>query len=305
MAQSDTYPRDMVGYGEKPPHPHWPGDARVAIQIAFNYEGGAESSILHGDPASEFALTDTTFPAFEGKRSVLVESSFEYGTRVGAWRLLRILKERRIKCSLLAAGMAIERNPAIAVAAHSQGHEVIGHGYRWIDYNAVSEDVERESIRKTVECIKRITGERPVGWMTGRPSVNSRRLLVEEGGFLYDRDSLSDELPFWTHVNGKSHLCVPYSYEMNDMRCNAIGGFITGEDIFIYLKDAFDVMYAEGETQPKIMTVAIHDRIMGRPARAAGFIRFLDHVQKHDRVWFARGDEIARHWIKHFPSKHA
>lgn len=303
MAQKDDYPRDMIGYGENPPHPHWPGDARVAIQIALNYEGGGESSILHGDPASEFALTDTTFPAFEGKRSVLVESSFEYGTRVGTWRLLRILKERQIKCSFLAVGMAIERNPAIAAAAHAQGHEIVGHGYRWADYNAVTEDVERASIRKTVECVKRITGERPVGWMTGRPSANTRRLVVEEGGFLYDRDSLSDELPFWTKVNGKSHLCVPYSYEMNDMRCNAIGGFITGEDFFIYLKDAFDVMYAEGETQPKIMTVAIHDRIMGRPARAAGLIRFLDHVQKHDRVWFARADEIARHWIKHFPSK--
>lgn len=301
MLSDDTYPRDMVGYGENPPHPNWPGDARIAIQIALNYEGGGESSILHGDPASEFALTDTTFPAFEGKRSVLVESSFEYGTRVGTWRLLRVLRERQIKCSFLAVGMAIERNPAPAKAAFADGHEMVGHGYRWIDYNAVTVDVERDSIRRTVECIKSITGQRPVGWMSGRPSENTRRLLVEEGGFIYDRDSLGDEIPFWTKAGNKPFLCVPYSYEMNDMRCNAIGGFVTGEDFFIYLKDAFDVLYAEGQSLPRIMTVAIHDRIMGRPGRIAGFIRFLDYALKHDKVWFARGDEIARHWIKSFP----
>lgn len=302
MSVEASYPRDMVGYGKTPPNPEWPGGARVAIQIALNYEGGAESSILHGDPASEFALTDTTFPAFEGKRSVLVESSFEYGTRVGTWRLLRILNERDIKCSFLAVGMAIERNPDIAVAAHADGHEIIGHGYRWIDYNAVPEEVERESIARTVDCVKRITGHRITGWMTGRPSENTRRLLVEEGGFVYDRDSLADELPFWTRAGGRNHLCVPYSYEMNDMRCNAIGGFITGEHFYTYLKDAFDVLYAEGETQPRLMTIAIHDRIMGRPGRAAGFIRFLDYALKHDKVWFARGDEIADHWIRKFPA---
>jgi allantoinase len=302
LAELSNYPRDMVGYGRNPPHPKWPGGARIAIQLALNYEGGSESNILHGDAASEYILTDTTMPACEGKRSILVESSFEYGTRVGTWRLLRILRERRIKCSFFAVGMAIERNPGIAVAAHEDGHEIVGHGYRWIDYNAVSTDVERESIARTVEYVQRLTGERIVGWMTGRPSQDTRRLLVEEGGFLYDRDSLADELPFWTNVESKPHLCVPYSYEMNDLRCNTIAGFRNSDDFYVYLKDAFDVLYEEGKVQPKLMTFAIHDRIMGRPARAAGFIRFLDYALKHQDVWFARGDEIARHWIKTFPA---
>jgi peptidoglycan/xylan/chitin deacetylase (PgdA/CDA1 family) len=295
----------MIGYGRNPPDPHWPGRARIAIQLALNYEGGAESNILHGDPASEFALTDTGLPAYAGKRSAYTESSFEYGSRVGTWRLLRILRERHIKCSFLAVGMAIERNPAIAAAAHEDGHEMVGHGYRWIDYQSVSEAEERAHIARTVAAIQRIAGERPVGWMSGRPGMNTRRLLAEEGGFLYDRDSLGDELPFWVEAAGKPFLCVPYSFEMNDKRCNDTAGFVTSEHFFTYMKDAFDVLYAEGAEHPRLMTMAIHDRIMGRPARAAGLMRFLDYALGHDRVWFARGDEIARHWIAHFPAPQA
>jgi allantoinase len=302
MTAASSYPRDLVGYGRNPPDPRWPSHARIAIQLALNYEGGGESNILHGDSASEFALTDTGLPAYAGKRSPYTESSFEYGSRVGTWRLLRILRERHIKCSFLAVGMAIERNTEIVTAAHEDGHEMVGHGYRWIDYQSVPEAEERDHIARTVAAIRRLTGERPVGWISGRPSMDTRRLLVEEGGFLYDRDSLGDELPFWVEVGGKLHLCVPYSFEMNDKRFNDTAGFVTSDHFFAYLKDAFDVLYDEGADRPRMMTVAIHDRIMGRPARSAGLIRFLDYALSHDRVWFARGDEIARHWIEHFPA---
>lgn len=301
MAGEGEYPRDMKGYGRVLPDPRWPGRARIAVQIAFNYECGGESNILHGDSASEFALTDTGFPAYEGKRSVLVESSFEYGSRRGCWRILNILKERNVQASIFAVGMAIERNPEFAVAAVEEGHEIVGHGHRWIDYQVVPEDLEREYMKRAVNAIERITGKRPVGWMTGRPSVNTRRLIVEEGGFIYDRESLNDELPYWVEVDGKPHLSIPYSYETNDKRCNDVAGFVTSEDFFVYMKDAFDVLYAEGEREPKILTVAVHDRIMGRPGRAAGFARFLDYILEHERVWTATGEQIARHWIETFP----
>ncbi len=211
------------------------------------------------------------------------------------------MRERDIKCSLLGVVMALERNPDVALAAIEDGHEIVGHGYRWIDYQDVSEGQEREYLQMAIEGIKRITGERPVGWMTGRPSVNTRRLLVEEGGFLYDRDSLNDELPYWVKTSGKAHLCIPYSYETNDKRCNDTAGFVTGDDFFNYMKDCFDQLYAEGQTEPKMMALGIHDRILGRPARAGAFARFLDYVLEHDGVWIARGDEIANHWITRFP----
>lgn len=296
-----SYPRDMVGYGVKPPDPRWPGGARLALTIALNYEPGGESNILHGDPASEFLLSDTGFPPVEGARSVLVESAFEYGSRRGVWRILRILAERDIKVSVWAVVQGLERNREAAQAMVEAGHEMVSHGYRWIDYQHVPEEEEREHVRLAVEGLKEITGARPVGWMTGRPGPNTRRLLVEEGGFLYDRDALNDELPYWVAVAGKPHLVIPMSYETNDNRFNEHSGFVTADDFFTYMKDAFDTLYREGEREPKMLTLGVHERIIGRPGRAPGLERFLDYVLQHDKVWIARGVDIANHWRDQHP----
>jgi peptidoglycan/xylan/chitin deacetylase (PgdA/CDA1 family) len=301
---SGAYPRDMVGYGRDAPHPRWPGDARIAIQIAINYESGAESSVLHGDRASEGALTDTPFPPVTGERLALVESAYEFGSRVGIWRLLDMVEERAIKVSLFGVVQALERNPEVATAFARAGHEIVSHGYRWIDYREVDEATERDLMRRAVEGIVRLTGERPVGWMTGRPSSRTRRLVVEEGGFLYDRDALNDELPYWVDVDGHDHLVVPYSYETNDMRYgSATGGFVTGRDFADYLSDAFDQLYAEGARRPRLMPVGLHERTVGRPGRAHGLARFLDHALAHEGVWFATGREIAEHWRREFPPR--
>ncbi len=296
-----SYPRDMVGYGANPPDPKWPGGARLALTIALNYEAGGEMNILHGDGGSEQMLTDTGFPAYPGARNMVVESAFEYGSRRGVWRILRILAERNLKVSVWAVVMGLERNPEAARAMVAAGHEIVSHGWRWIDYQTIAEDVERAHIKRAVEGIRVVTGRRPVGWMTGRPSPNTRRLLVEEGGFLYDRDSLADELPYWVEVDGLGHLVIPTSYETNDNRFNEHQGFVTADDFFSYMKDAFDMLYREGASEPKLMTLGLHDRLIGRPARAAGLERLLDYVLEHDKVWIATGAEIARHWIEHHP----
>lgn len=299
------YPRDLVGYGSRLPDPKWPGGARVALQIALNYECGGESSVLHGDEASEGLLNDIGFPAVAGARSMLSESVFEYGSRRGVWRLLRIFRERGIKVSVLGVVTGLLRNPEVVQAMLADGHEIVSHGWRWIDYQHVPEAVEREHMRLAIDGIRQLTGERPLGWMTGRPGPNTRRLLVEEGGFLYDRDALNDELPYWTKVNGRPHLVVPYSYETNDNRFNENAGFNTADDFFQYMRDAFDMLYAEGADEPKMMSVGLHDRLIGRPGRAAGLVRFLDHVLAHDRVWICRGIDIARHWRQHYPAPDA
>jgi putative urate catabolism protein len=292
----------MVGYGRNPPDPQWPGGANLCLTIALNYEGGAENNILHGDAHSENMLTDTGFPAYAGVRNMMVETAFEYGSRRGIWRILRILKERDIKTSAWCVVMGMERNLEATQAMVEAGHEIVSHGWRWIDYQNVSEEVEREHIQRAIDGIRNATGERPIGWMTGRPSPNTRRLLVEEGGFLYDRDSLGDELPYWVEVEGKPHLVIPISYETNDNRYNEHTGFVTADDFFTYMKDAFDTLYREGERgEPKMMMLGLHDRIIGRPARAAGLERFLDYALGHDKVWFARGIDIANHWIEHHP----
>jgi putative urate catabolism protein len=297
-----NYPRDLVGYGATPVDPKWPGGARVALQIALNYEAGGERSVLHGDGVSESVLTDNGFPAVRGARSVLAESIFEYGSRRGVWRLLKILQERGAKVSVLAVATALDRNREVARAMVEAGHEIVSHGYRWIDYQHVKPSEEKQHIRRAVKLLTEITGSRPLGWMTGRPSPNTRRLHVEEGGFLYDRDALNDELPYWVEVAGKQHLVVPYSYETNDNRFDQNFGFNTADDFFQYMRDTFDVLYAEGADEPKMMMLALHDRIVGRPGRALGLAKFLDHVRKHDRVWIATGLDVARHWIATHPA---
>ena len=300
-AAREGSPRDLVGYGATLPDPRWPGRARLALQISLNYEGGGERSILHGDGGSEGLLTDTGFPAVRGARSMLVESSFEYGSRRGVWRLLEMFAERKLVVGILAVATALARNREVAAAMVEAGHEIVSHGYRWIDYQHVPPAEERKHIRLAVQTLTEITGQRPVGWMTGRPSPNTRRLLVEDGGFLYDRDSLADELPYWVEVAGKPHLVIPYSYETNDNRFDGHLGFSTGDDFFIYMRDTFDVLYEEGASRPRLMSLALHDRLIGRPGRARGLARFLDYVLDHDRVWICRGLDIARHWREHHP----
>jgi putative urate catabolism protein len=296
------YPRDMVGYGAHPPIVRWPGDARVALQFVLNYEEGGENDILHGDAASETFLSDIIGAVpFEGARHMSMESLYEYGSRAGVWRVLRLFAERRLPLTVFAVGMALARNPAVAEAIVAAGHEVASHGWRWINYHGVAESVEREHIRQAVAAIERLTGSPPLGWYTGRDNARTRDLVVEHGGFLYDSDSYADDLPYWKVVRGRPHLIVPYTLDTNDMRFVTAQGFHTSEQFYTYLKDAFDVLYAEGAAQPKMLSVGLHCRLIGRPARIAGLSRFLDYVQQHDKVWICRRVEIARHWIEHHP----
>ena len=300
---TDDYPRDLIGYGPNPPDPRWPGGARLAVQLVLNYEEGGENTILHGDAASEAFLSEIVgAEPRAGVRHLSMESLYEYGSRVGVWRLLRLFEERGIPITLFAVAMALERNPAVAEAAMAAGHEICSHGYRWIDYQYVPEAVEREHLHKAIEIIHRLTGERPLGWYTGRTSPNTRRLVVEEGGFLYDADDYSDELPFWTVVGGRPHLVVPYTLDANDMRFATAQGFNAGEQYYGYLKDSFDVLYAEGAHSPRMLSIGLHCRLVGRPGRFAALRRFLDYAQGHDKVWFCRRIDIARHWIAEHPA---
>jgi allantoinase len=301
MAET-PYPRDLVGYGRRPPHPRWPGDARLALQIVLNYEEGGERSILHGDPASETFLSEIVgAEAFAGMRHLTMESVYEYGSRAGFWRLMRIFEERRVPVTVFGVAMALERNPEAVAAMVAAGHEIASHGWRWISYQFVDEATERDHIRRAVDTITRLTGQAPLGWYTGRDSPNTRRLIVEHGGFLYDADSYADDLPYWVEVEGRPHLVVPYTLDANDMRFATLGGFSSGDQFLTYLKDSFDLLYAEGESAPKMMSVGLHNRLAGRPGRAAAVARFLDHVLKHERVWICRRVDIARHWIARLP----
>jgi allantoinase len=296
-----SYPRDLIGYGATPPDPKWPGGARLALQIVLNYEEGGERSILHGDAESEAFLQEVVGIApLRGVRNLQVESIYEYGSRVGFWRLLRLFADRAIPISVFAVAMALERHPVAAQAIVAAGHEVVSHGWRWIDYQFVDEAEERAHIRRAVESLTRTTGARPLGWYTGRLSPNTRRLVVEEGGFLYDADAYNDDLPYWEVVDGRPHLVIPYTLDNNDMKFGTAQGFSTGDEFFTYLRDAFDVLYAEGTMAPKMMSVGLHMRLVGRPGRFAALQRFLDHVQRRD-VWICRRIDIARHWIERHP----
>ncbi|MCR9178114.1 MAG: allantoinase PuuE [Alphaproteobacteria bacterium] len=294
---SENYPRDMVGYGRRPVDPKWPGGARIALQFVMNYEEGGENSILHGDPASEAFLSEIIGAApLVGQRNMNMESIYEYGSRAGFWRLHREFSSRALPITVYAVGMAMERNPDVGPAMIEAGWEVASHGYRWIDYQDVPEAEEREHVRRAIDAITRTTGTRPTGWYTGRISPNTRRLVVEEGGFLYDSDSYADDLPYWTTEFGAPHLIVPYTLDANDMRFATAQGFNSGDQFFAYLRDSFDVLWAEGADSPKMISVGLHCRLVGRPGRIAGLRRFLDHVEKHDGVWICRRDEIAKHW---------
>ena len=300
------YPRDLVGYGRNPPHARWPGNARVAVQFVLNYEEGGENCVLHGDRTSEQFLSEIIgAPAFEA-RHLSMESIYEYGSRAGVWRILREFERRGLPLTIFGVSMALERNPEATAAFVELRHEIACHGWRWIHYQGVDEATEREHMRIGVAIIERLTGRAPLGWYTGRDSPNTRRLVVEHGGFLYDADYYGDDLPFWTRVRTSRgddlpHLVVPYTLDSNDMRFATAQGFNTGEQFFGYLRDSFDVLYAEGGERPKMMSIGMHCRLLGRPGRFRALQRFLDHVERHADVWVCRRVDIARHWIEHHP----
>jgi allantoinase len=301
---SEPYPRDLVGYGAHPPNPNWPNGARLALSIVLNYEEGGEASVLHGDPASETYLHEVPGLApLRDERNLSVESVYEYGARAGFWRILRLFRERDLTLTVYAVGMALERHPEAGRAMVEAGFEVASHGWRWIDYQHVAEDEERAHLKLAIAAIERVTGRRPVGWYTGRTSARTRRLVVEEGGFLYDSDSYADDLPYWLEVGGRPHLVIPYTLDNNDMKFALSNGFNRGEDFFEYLRDAFDVLYEEGAHQPKMMSVGLHCRLVGRPGRAAALTRFLDYARSHDHVWITTRAEIARHWRQQHPHR--
>jgi putative urate catabolism protein len=300
---ASSYPRDLVGYGPTPPHAQWPGRARVCLSLVISYEEGGETSVLHGDDRSETVLAEVAglVPVIGG-RDPNTESIYDYGSRAGYWRLHRLLQSRGLPATLYAVTMALDRNPAVATAAMDAGFELVAHGHRWIDYADMPEDRERADIAQAIEVITRLTGQRPLGWYTGRPSINTRRLVVEEGGFLYDSDSYADDLPYWDRTHGRPHLVIPHQFDTNDSKLVHTNGFPNGRAWEEYLRDTFDVLYAEGDTAPKMMTVSLHPRIAGRPGRSAGLARFLDHVARHAQVWVATRADIARHWAATHPA---
>ena len=301
------YPRDLVGYGRTPPHPQWPGNARIAVQFVLNYEEGGENCVLHGDAGSEQFLSEIVGAAAYPDRHLSMESIYEYGSRAGVWRILREFERRGLPLTVFGIAMALERHPEVTRAFVELGHEIACHGWRWIHYQGIDEATEREHMRIGMQIIERLTGERPLGWYTGRDSPNTRRLVADHGGFLYDADYYGDELPFWTRVartdgTEVDHLVVPYTLDANDMRFASPQGFNTGDHFLQYLVDTFDVLYAEGAEAPKMMSIGMHCRLLGRPGRFRALQRFLDHVERHDRVWVCRRADIARHWMAHHPA---
>ena len=290
--------RDLVGYGGEPPDPGWPGGARLALSFVLNYEEGGESTPLEGDEASEAFLHEVVgAPAIAGRRDLNAESMFEFGSRVGFWRVWRMFTRRTLPVTVYAVGQALERNPAAARAMVEAGWEVASHGWRWINYAGMPEDEEREHMRRAIDAIERLRGARPVGWYTGRTSENTRRLVVEEGGFLYDSDSYADELPYWVDVAGRQQLVIPYTLDVNDFKFLLPNGFVTADDFFTYLVDTFEQLYEEGG---RLMNVGLHCRIVGRPGRAGGLERFLDHIREREGVWVTTRADIARHWRDRF-----
>lgn len=297
----DKYPRDLRGYGRKPPDPDWPGGARIAVQFVINYEEGAENCVLHGDSASEAFLSEIIGAApVEHQRNMNMESLYEYGARAGFWRLHRLFTGRDLPVTVFGVAMALERNPAVVLAMQEAGWEIASHGYRWIDYQSVDEATERAHLEKAIEIHTRVTGERPLGWYLGRCSPQSHRLVAEEGGFSYNADCYSDDVPYWDRSLDTPQLMVPYTLDANDMRFATPQGFNSGQQFFDYLKDTFDVLYAEGS---RMMSIGLHCRLAGRPGRTAALARFLDYINGHDEVWVARRIDIANHWRERHPAE--
>ncbi len=300
----DNYPRDLRGYGGQPPAANWPGGARVAVQFVINYEEGAENCVLHGDHASEAFLSEIVGArAYEDQRHMNMESLYEYGARAGFWRLHKMFTKRKIPVTVFGVAMALERNPEVVDAMWAAEWEIASHGYRWIDYQLVDEKTERKHLKKAIEIHRAATGERPLGWYLGRCSPITHRLVAEEGGFVYNADTYADDLPYWNYEFETPQLMLPYTLDANDMRFATPQGFNSGQQFFDYLKDSFDVLYAEGEDSPKMMSVGLHCRLAGRPGRAAAVQKFLDYVQDHPDVWVARRIDIARHWQEQNPAE--
>ena len=303
IASLKKYPRNMTGYGKETIHPHWPNKARVAIQFVLNYEEGGENSILHGDKASEAFLSEIVgAKAYEGIRHMSMESIYEYGSRAGVWRILRLFKEFDIPITIFAVALAIARNKELADYLVEHNYDICAHGLRWIDYQFIDEKTEREHIKDCIALLTECLGRRPLGWYTGRNSPNTRRLVMEEGGFLYDSDTYDDDLPYWNEdsKSNNRHLIIPYTLDVNDMRFASPQGFNSGDQFFNYLKDTFDALYLEGETHPKMMSVGMHARILGRPGRIMAMRRFLEYVKTFDDVWLCTRKEIADHWYENF-----
>ncbi|WP_050466775.1 allantoinase PuuE [Herbaspirillum chlorophenolicum] len=306
MSLQANYPRDLAGYGRNPPHAQWPGQARVALQFVLNYEEGGENCVLHGDPASEQFLSEIVGAAAYPARHMSMESIYEYGSRAGVWRILREFEKRGLPLTVFGVAMALQRCPDVTQAFIELGHEIACHGLRWIHYQSMDIETERAHMQEAVKIFRELTGAPPLGWYTGRDSPNTRQLVVEHGGFAYDSDYYGDDLPFWTQVqtsdgNTQPHLVVPYALDSNDMRFATPQGFNTSEHFYQYLKDSFDVLYEEGEASPKMLSIGMHCRLLGRPGRFRALQRFLDYVQSHERVWICRRIDIAEHWKKVHP----
>ena len=304
------YPRDLAGYGRHPPHAQWPGDARIAVQFVLNYEEGGENAVMHGDAGSEQFLSEMFNPTSYPDRHISMEGIYEYGSRAGVWRILREFEKRALPLTVFGVGMALQRYPELAAAFRDLGHEIACHSWRWIHYQNVDEATEREHMRLGMEAIEKLTGERPRGWYTGRDSPRTRRLVADYGGFDYDSDYYGDDLPFWMKVQKTDdtvapQLLVPYTLDCNDMRFALPQGYSHADPFFQYLKDTFDVLYVEGdpngENSPKMMSIGMHCRLLGRPGRITALQRFLDHIGQHDQVWVARRIDIARHWKQIHP----
>lgn len=307
---SCNYPRDMKGYGANPPNANWPNQAKLAVQFVLNYEEGGENSVLHGDPHAETFLSEIAGAQPYTSRHMSMESLYEYGSRVGVWRILREFEKRQLPMTVFGVAMALARNPEVTQAFIDQGHEIACHGLRWIHYQEMPEHIEREHMKEAVRMMEQMTGETPLGWYTGRDSPNTRQLVVEHGGFLYDSDYYGDDLPFWTPVTTstgetRQHLVVPYTLDCNDMRFSSSQGFSEGDEFFRYLKDSFDVMYEEGATRPAMMSIGLHCRLIGKPGRFRALQRFLDYLQSFDDIWITRRADIAEHWIKEHPAPSA
>lgn len=298
------YPRDMLGYGKITPTNPWPNNARIALQIVLNYEEGAENCVLHGDQYSETFLSEISNVKAYAARHMSMESMYEYGSRAGFWRLHRLFEKYQIPVTVYGVAMALARNPEAVAAMQESQWEIASHAYRWVDHQFMPEATEREHIAKAIEIHSKVTGEKPLGWYTGRDSPNTRRLVLEHEHFLYDSDSYADDLPYWhhyeSHGTNKQHLIIPYTLDNNDMRFASASGFACGEQFYSYLKDSFDVLYREGEQYPKMMNVGLHCRIIGRPGRTLALEKFLEYALGHSDVWLCRRVDIAKHWHQHF-----